>query len=187
MESGKLNAFFIHITVLRLWVLDVVPTIARNAVILVERSSSDRGDVREWVGMWGKWKENRRNAKEKHHVYWRLCTIMHYNAMHCCAHGMHGWRTACTRTSVVSLTRHYVCLLVWMLLCYTLSLGLWCVEGAASAWCGVRRSFFSSFEITPDGGVWRCQWMCIRVFKRKLFLTCFHGASMSQSGHRIKK
>ena len=53
--------------------------------------------------------------------------------------------------------------------------------------CGVRRSFFSSFEITPDGGVWQCQWMCIRVFKRKLFLTCFHGASIPQSGHRIKK
>ena len=142
--------------------------------------------------MWGsEWEceESEKRAEEMQKksimfidVYARLCT-----ALHCCAHGMHGWRTACTRTSVVPLTRHYACLLVWMLLCYTLSLGLWCVEGAASAWCGVRRSFFSSFEITPDGGVWRCQWMCIRAFKRKLFLTCFHGASMPQSGHRIKK
>ena len=141
--------------------------------------------------MWGsewEWEESEKRTEETQKksimfidVYARLCT-----ALHCCAHRMHGWRTVCTRTSVVSLTRHYACLLVWMLLCYTLSLGLRCAEGAAGAWCGVRGSFFSSFEITPDGGVWRCWCMRIRVFKRKLFLTCFHGASMPQSGHRIK-
>ena len=141
-----------------------------------------------WGSVW-EWEESEKRTEETQKksimfidVYARLCT-----ALHCCAHGMHGWRTACTRTSVVPLTQHYACLLMWILLCYTLSLDLWCAEGAAGAWYGVRRSFFSSFEITPNGGVWRCQWMCIRVFKRKLFLTCFHGASMPQSGHRIKK
>ena len=111
MESGKLNAFFIHTPVLRLWVLDVIPTIARNAVILVERSSSGRGDVREWVGMWGKWKENRRNAKEKHHVYWRLCTFVHCTALLC---AQDAWMTHSVYTNVGGVVNATLCMSIGM-------------------------------------------------------------------------